>query len=132
MLFVLILFPRGEVRESGLTGLTRNQVSLTAPGVRIPPSPPLSLRCQRFSAGFVGNPAVSGRICTSRGTRDTRIASLGEDFRPFISVLNFAGAARDHAQIGNRANWTIRGEGIAMMLIVLLVTGVAALVAWGT
>ena len=31
---------RGEGREFGLTGLTRNQVSLTAPGVRIPPSPP--------------------------------------------------------------------------------------------
>ena len=40
---------RGEVRESGLTGLTRNQVSLTAPGVRIPPSPPTSLHLQRFS-----------------------------------------------------------------------------------
>ena len=37
-----MLFCRGEVRESGLTGLTRNQVSLTAPGVRIPPSPPSS------------------------------------------------------------------------------------------
>src|SRR5271167_351626 len=36
---------RGEVREFGLTGLTRNQVSLTAPGVRIPPSPPSSLAC---------------------------------------------------------------------------------------
>jgi hypothetical protein len=35
----------GEVREFGLTGLTRNQVSLTAPGVRIPPSPPSSLAC---------------------------------------------------------------------------------------
>ena len=40
---------RGEVREFGLTGLTRNQVSLTAPGVRIPPSPPISpvLLCLR-------------------------------------------------------------------------------------
>jgi CubicO group peptidase (beta-lactamase class C family) len=35
-----MLVSRGEVREFGLTGLTRNQVSLTAPGVRIPPSPP--------------------------------------------------------------------------------------------
>src|SRR5271156_6479228 len=35
-----MLVCRGEVREFGLTGLTRNQVSLTAPGVRIPPSPP--------------------------------------------------------------------------------------------
>ena len=40
-----MLVCRGEVRESGLTGLTRNQVSLTAPGVRIPPSPPISLAC---------------------------------------------------------------------------------------
>ena len=40
-----MLFCRGEVREFGLTGLTRNQVSLTAPGVRIPPSPPSSLAC---------------------------------------------------------------------------------------
>ena len=40
-----MLVCRGEVRESGLTGLTRNQVSLTAPGVRIPPSPPYSLAC---------------------------------------------------------------------------------------
>ena len=40
-----MLLCRGEVRESGLTGLTRNQVSLTAPGVRIPPSPPHSLAC---------------------------------------------------------------------------------------
>src|SRR6266481_2717699 len=38
-----MLVCRGEVREFGLTGLTRNQVSLTAPGVRIPPSPPHSL-----------------------------------------------------------------------------------------
>ncbi len=37
-----MLVCRGEVREFGLTGLTRNQVSLTAPGVRIPPSPPSS------------------------------------------------------------------------------------------
>jgi hypothetical protein len=44
-----MLVCRGEVREFGLTGLTRNQVSLTAPGVRIPPSPPPSLRGQRFS-----------------------------------------------------------------------------------
>src|ERR1700735_2025166 len=40
-----MLVCRGEVREFGLTGLTRNQVSLTAPGVRIPPSPPPSLYC---------------------------------------------------------------------------------------
>ena len=40
-----MLICRGEVREFGLTGLTRNQVSLTAPGVRIPPSPPPSLAC---------------------------------------------------------------------------------------
>ncbi len=40
-----MLVCRGEVREFGLTGLTRNQVSLTAPGVRIPPSPPSSLAC---------------------------------------------------------------------------------------
>jgi hypothetical protein len=40
-----MLVCRGEVREFGLTGLTRNQVSLTAPGVRIPPSPPTSLAC---------------------------------------------------------------------------------------
>src|SRR5271170_542643 len=38
-----MLVCRGEVREFGLTGLTRNQVSLTAPGVRIPPSPPTPL-----------------------------------------------------------------------------------------
>src|SRR5216683_4641446 len=37
-----MLVGRGEVRESGLTGVTRNHVSLTAPGVRIPPSPPPS------------------------------------------------------------------------------------------
>ena len=43
-----MLVCRGEVREFGLTGLTRNQVSLTAPGVRIPPSPPPSLRVQSF------------------------------------------------------------------------------------
>jgi hypothetical protein len=40
--------PRGEVREFGLTGLTRNQVSLTAPGVRIPPSPPTSPSLARY------------------------------------------------------------------------------------
>src|SRR5467141_2209582 len=39
-----ILVDRGEVRESGLTGVTRNHVSRTAPGVRIPPSPPPSLQ----------------------------------------------------------------------------------------
>ena len=45
-----MLFCRGEVREFGLTGLTRNQVSLTAPGVRIPPSPPIGLRVLGFFA----------------------------------------------------------------------------------
>ena len=41
-----MLVCRGEVREFGLTGLTRNQVSLTAPGVRIPPSPPTSFKLE--------------------------------------------------------------------------------------
>src|ERR1035437_5646209 len=55
-----MLVCRGEVRGSGLTGLTRNRVSLTAPGVRIPPSPPSSLHIQRFSAGFAENRRLSG------------------------------------------------------------------------
>jgi hypothetical protein len=57
-----MLVCRGEVREFGLTGLTRNQVSLTAPGVRIPPSPPPSLCLHRFYAGLVGNPRISAKF----------------------------------------------------------------------
>jgi hypothetical protein len=53
-----MLVCRGEVREFGLTGLTRNQVSLTAPGVRIPPSPPISLQLRRFCGRFAANPRV--------------------------------------------------------------------------
>src|SRR5882757_8696395 len=53
-----MLVCRGEVREFGLTGLTRNQVSLTAPGVRIPPSPPSS-----FSPFAVGPKVVEVRAC---------------------------------------------------------------------
>ena len=59
-----MLVCRGEVRESGLTGLTRNQVSLTAPGVRIPPSPPPSLHIERFSAKFAENRHISGQFAS--------------------------------------------------------------------
>jgi len=61
-----------------------------------PPSPPHSLRIQRFSAGFARNPRVSGPIRISRGTRDRRLRAKIWRFRHFISVSNFAGAARKH------------------------------------
>ena len=66
-----MLVCRGEVREFGLTGLTRNQVSLTAPGVRIPPSPPRSLHIRRFSRVFVV-PVSVGPIFNSRRTGERR------------------------------------------------------------
>src|SRR4029077_11130191 len=59
-----MLVCRGEVREFGLTGLTRNQVSLTAPGVRIPPSPPPSLHLPGFSTEFAGNPRTLGQFAS--------------------------------------------------------------------
>jgi hypothetical protein len=89
-----MLVCRGEVREFGLTGLTRNQVSLTAPGVRIPPSPPTSLHIQRFAAEFAENPRILGTICISRGTGDRRGAASPAKFRQLVSVSIFAGAAR--------------------------------------
>src|SRR5580692_7734750 len=89
-----MLVCRGEVREFGLTGLTRNQVSLTAPGVRIPPSPPSSPRVQTISAEFAGNPRKIALIRVSRGTRDMRVRGVNRRFGLFVSVSNLASAAR--------------------------------------
>ena len=75
-----MLVCRGEVREFGLTGLTRNQVSLTAPGVRIPPSPPTSLHLRIFRAASIRNPRVFRRICVSRGTKDSKFDPHRENF----------------------------------------------------
>src|ERR1700735_1594662 len=88
-----MLVCRGEVREFGLTGLTRNQVSLTAPGVRIPPSPPPSLRLQRFCYGIRRKSPYIDSILISHGTRDRLLPARFSGFPRFISVSNFAGAA---------------------------------------
>src|SRR6266446_6368338 len=75
-----ILVDRGEVRESGLTGVTRNHVSLTAPGVRIPPSPPPSPRFQRFSAKFVENRRISGQFAFPAAPETGEFEPHPEDF----------------------------------------------------
>src|ERR1017187_1838730 len=56
--------------------------------------PPLSLHPRGFSAGFAENPRILGPICISRGTRDRRARATLRGFGQFISVSNFAGAAR--------------------------------------
>ena len=86
-----MLVCRGEVREFGLTGLTRNQVSLTAPGVRIPPSPPSSLACfptlwRSDEIGAWG--ANNARPCKRR----LPTAAPNADSRPFVSVAMEFGA----------------------------------------
>ena len=75
----------GEVRESGLTGVTRNHVSLTGPGVRIPPSPPPS---PRFSA--LSGETHEIRACARvperggyrRGPRYVAVRADSADFSP--------------------------------------------------
>jgi hypothetical protein len=80
-----MLVCRGEVREFGLTGLTRNQVSLTAPGVRIPPSPPPSL------SPFAGSPktieiyARAGQFARL-ATAETMPGPNAGDSGAFVSV----------------------------------------------
>jgi hypothetical protein len=71
--------------------------ALAVPGVRIHLSPPHSLRVQRFSGRFGENPRILGSICISRGTRDRQVRAMPRRFPHFISVSNFAGAARTAA-----------------------------------
>ena len=93
-----MLVCRGEVREFGLTGLTRNQVSLTAPGVRIPPSPPYSLACfhtfwrsDEISAG--------GAIHARRWTRRMPTATADGKNRSKFSVRDFGMSICEPADI---------------------------------
>src|SRR5208337_1334731 len=88
-----MLVCRGEVRESGLTGLTRNQVSLTAPGVRIPPSPPISLACfpTFWRSDEIG---AWGAIHARRWTRRLPTAVHNANSARFVSVAIKFGATR--------------------------------------
>jgi hypothetical protein len=84
-----MLVCRGEVRESGLTGVTRNHVSLTAPGVRIPPSPPTSPRFQRFSAEFAGNPRKSAPFASLAAPETADFAPHCENFE-LLSLMRIS------------------------------------------
>ena len=93
-----MLVCRGEVRESGLTGLTRNQVSLTAPGVRIPPSPPYSLACFHtfWRSDEIG---AWGAIQARSWTRRMPPAAAERENRAKFSVRDFGGSICEPADI---------------------------------
>src|ERR1019366_9306693 len=93
-----MLVCRGEVRESGLTGLTRNQVSLTAPGVRIPPSPPHSLACfpTFWRSDKIG---AWGAIHARSWTRRMPTAAADGENRSKFSVRDFGMSICEPADI---------------------------------
>ena len=93
-----MLVCRGEVRESGLTGLTRNQVSLTAPGVRIPPSPPHSLACfpTFWRSDEIG---AWGAIHAQPWTRRMPTAAADGKNRSKFSVRDLGGSICESADI---------------------------------
>ena len=97
-----MLFCRGEVREFGLTGLTRNQVSLTAPGVRIPPSPPPSLACFHtlWRSDEIG---AWGAIHARPWTRRMPTAAADRKFRAKFSVRDFGMSICEPADILRRS-----------------------------
>ena len=94
-----MLVGRGEVREFGLTGLTRNQVSLTAPGVRIPPSPPHSLAC--FPTFWISDEIGAwGAIHTRRWTWRMPPAASERKNRAKFSVRDFGMSICEPASSG--------------------------------